>query len=68
MGNYAKLAILALSLTGCGLANLNEALDNSPPEPGRAIVIKRCAKNNWQLADTANFADCEERRPPSLGD
>ena len=25
--------ILALTLTGCGLANLNEALDNSPKEP-----------------------------------
>lgn len=57
--------LLALSLSACGLADLNNALDNSPPEPGKTIVIKRCAKNNWQKADTANFADCREMRPPT---
>lgn len=48
--------LIALLLAAC---NLEEALDNSEPEPGKTITIKRCAGDSAQAADTTRFARCE---------
>lgn len=38
-GAVRRAAVLiALVLTGCGLADLNEALDNSEPEPAKVAT------------------------------
>lgn len=55
-----KYLILALVLTGCDIA---EELDNSPQDPPKVIVIRRCASTPAEGADTANFTWCEPKPP-----
>ncbi len=51
------IAALGLLLTGCGLIDLEHALDNSPPEH-QVIDARDCAQDSAQAADTVRFERC----------
>lgn len=62
---YRMLA-LALTLTGCDLLDsLEETIDPPPKVTIHENIIRECARDSVQLADTLRFEDCEEVRPPA---